>query len=55
VPDGDVPGELAQGGFIEYLGDQAHFSVELNSPAVRGGYAGALLATVLKCEEGEKG
>jgi len=46
---------LAEGIFIEYLGDEAHIAIELNLLTVGGGDTGAFLAAVLKSEECKKG
>jgi len=55
MPDGDIPGEPAQGLLTEHLGYQAHISTKVEPFAVSSSNARTLLTTMLEskqCEEG---
>jgi hypothetical protein len=54
VTDGNVTGKLTQRLFVEYLGDQAHFGEDLDTPTVGGSNPSTFLATVLQGEKSEE-
>ena len=54
VADADVAGEVCEVVFLESLTDQAHRSACANTLAVRAGYSGALLPSVLEGVEAEE-
>ena len=47
MPDGNMPGQLAQRSLVENLGDQAHLGVNFENITVGGGDSGAFLSAVL--------
>ena len=48
MPDGDVPAQGVQHGFVENLRHQAHVLVDHDPDAIADGYARGLLAAVLQ-------
>jgi hypothetical protein len=54
VPDGHIAGQGIEIGLPEYLRYQAHIGVDHYALAVAGGYASALLPTVLQGKKAEE-
>jgi hypothetical protein len=54
MPDCHFPSQGIKIGLPEYLGDEAHFRMDLYRFSVGGSDSGAFLATVLQCEQTEE-